>query len=75
LIGAPGAICLLDGKVHATTHHLFQRDARGLVLLRVDLDPGRRPSLKLLAALRCKNDQSILRIDFRDVISSNVTVN
>ena len=58
------AVLFLDIEMHAAAHHLFQRDTRRFVFLRVDVDSGRRASLQLLAAFCGEDDQTILRINF-----------
>jgi hypothetical protein len=62
-------------KMHAAAHHLFQRDARRFVFLRIDLDSGRRTALQLLAALCGEDNQTVLRINFTPLGSFNVRLN
>jgi hypothetical protein len=61
-----------DTKVHAAAHYLLQRDARRFVLLRIDVDSGRRATLQLLAALCGEDDQTVLRINYMPLASFNV---
>jgi len=52
-------VYFLDIKMHAAAHDFFQRNAGWFVFLWIDLDAGLRAALKLFAALRGEDYETV----------------
>src|ERR1700748_1131984 len=57
------SLLLKNGEINLPALHLFERDARRLVVGHVHLDARARATLKLFAALRCHEYEAVLRVN------------